>query len=92
MVASLISSIVDNVFGMLGKVPAARRDEKRKAILRDTLGDERYTWRSIGTLSRLIGETDEDRTRDLLISIGARASTGSSDEEMWGLISRVGTG
>ena len=91
MFSSLISSIVDNVFGLLGKVPAARRDEKRKTILRDTLGDERYTWRSIGTLSRLIG-ADEDRTRDLLISIGARASTGGSEEEMWGLISRVGTG
>jgi len=90
MVASLISSIVDNVFGLLGKAPQARRDEKRKQILRDTLEDEKYEWRSIGLLARLIGE-DEDRTRELLISIGARASTGSGNE-VWGLISRVGTG
>ena len=66
-----------------------RRDQKRKRLLRAMLEDEAYKWRSIGTLARSIG-VSEDKTRELLISIGARASA-APGEEMWGLAERVGT-
>lgn len=90
MVVSLIGSILDKVVDGIREVPALRRDQKRKAILRNALEEERIQWRSIGTLARLIGASEE-RTRELLISIGARASAGGGNE-VWGLISRVGSG
>jgi hypothetical protein len=70
-------------------VPALRRDRQRRSILRDMLEDPSYEWRSVSTLARSIGASD-DQARELLISIGARASAGSGDE-LWGLTSRVGT-
>ena len=53
------------------------------------LEDPRFEWRSIDTLARAVG-TPEAKARDLLISIGARASTEGSSE-VWGLTSRVGS-
>ena len=86
----VVSTVIDRLFEAAQGIPGVRRDQKRKQILRDTLQDPRYEWRSIGTLARSIGASEE-KTRELLVSIGARASTGSGPE-VWGLISRVGTG
>lgn len=86
-----MSAILDLVTGLLDAakgLPGLRRDQKRKSILRDMLEDPLYEWRSIAKLARSIGAS-EDKTRDLLISIDARASTGSGPE-LWGLASRVG--
>jgi hypothetical protein len=84
-IADLLGKLIDAAKG----VPGLRRDQKRMRILRDMLGDPAYEWRSIATLARSIGASEES-TRDLLISIGARASAGSGGE-LWGLTSRVGT-
>jgi hypothetical protein len=87
----VIGAIADLLRALLGigeRLPGARRDQRRKRLLRDMLEDERYEWRSIGTLARSVG-TSEDKTRELLISIDARAST-ARGEEMWGLAERVG--
>jgi hypothetical protein len=71
-------------------VPGAVRDWKRKKILREMLKEPTYEWRNLTTLARSIGASEE-KTRDLLISIGARASTSPGESEHWGLISRVGS-
>jgi hypothetical protein len=87
----VISGILHLVTGLLDAakgLPGLRRDRKRKSILRGMLEDPLYEWRSITTLARSIGAS-EDKTRDLLISIDARAST-ARGSELWGLSSRVG--
>jgi hypothetical protein len=87
----LVSAIVELLGKLLaaGKaLPGLRRDQKRKATLRDLLEERKHKWRSIATLARSVGASEE-RTRELLVSIGARASVGS-EPEVWGLISRVG--
>lgn len=89
-VISALASFIDGVFEMLRELPRVRRDHKRKRILREMLEDPRYQWRGIGTLARSIGSSEDD-ARELLVSIGARASTGAGDE-LWGLRSRVGAG
>ena len=86
----IVSTVIDRLFEAGKGVPGLRRDQKRKRILRDMLEDTRYEWRSITTLARSVG-TSEEKTRELLVSIGARASAGRG-EEVWGLITRVGTG
>ena len=82
------------ILELLGKLldsskalPGLRRDQKRKDTLRELLEAKDLRWRSIATLSRAIGASEE-KTRELLVSIGARASVGSGDE-VWGLKSRV---
>lgn len=52
------------------------------------LSDASFEWRSLETLARAVG-ADESKTRDLLVSIRARASAGGG-REVWGLIERVG--
>ena len=88
----MIGALTELLRALLGigeRLPGVSRDRKRKRLLRDMLEDEAYKWRSIGTLARSIG-VSEDKTRELLISIGARASA-APGEEMWGLAERVGT-
>ena len=87
MIGALVE-LLGKLLGAAAQLPGLRRDQKRKALLREMLEAEAYDWRSIGTLARSIGASEE-KTRELLISIGARASTGPGDE-MWGMTSRVG--
>lgn len=86
----VLSSVIDKLFEAGKEVPGLRRDQKRKRILGDMLDDPRYQWRSIATLARAIG-TSEEKTRELLVSLDARASTGNGGE-VWGLRTRVGSG
>jgi hypothetical protein len=88
-VIGAITELLRALLGIGERLPGLRRDRRRKRLLRAMLEDETYAWRSIGTLARSIGAS-EDKTRELLISIGARASAGQGDE-MWGLAERVGT-
>jgi hypothetical protein len=87
---SVLSTVIDKLFEAGKGVPGLRRDQKRKRMLREMLEDDRYQWRSLATLARTIGASEE-KTKELLISIGARASTGRG-EELWGLRTRVGSG
>lgn len=86
---SALASIIDNLVRLITD-RGWRRDRRQKQILRELLSDPRFEWRSIDTLARAIGAPD-DRTRELLVMIGARASTGSG-REVWALRSRVGGG
>jgi hypothetical protein len=65
---------------------AEELDNARKAILDEMLrgGD---LWRAIDVCSKVIG-ADSDTTRRLLVELRARGSAG--DNEVWGLIERVG--
>ena len=86
---SAIAELLSKLLGAAGGLPGVRRDRKRKAILRTMLQDSRFEWRSISTLARSIGASEE-KTRELLISIGGRASA-QGKTELWGLTSRVGS-
>ena len=79
--------LVEKLLEAARSLPAVRRDMKRKGTLRKLLQDPKLQWRSITTLARSVGAS-EDATRELLVSIGARASVGQG-EEMWGLRARV---
>jgi hypothetical protein len=60
-------------------------DETAKALLTYMLKVKELRWRTIHTMANVIGRTDE-RTRELLLAIGARGSEANPD--LWGLISR----
>jgi uncharacterized membrane protein len=62
-------------------------DSKRTQVLLAMLQDSRFPqgWRSIETLSKVVGATEEETAR-LLIMLGARGSEG--DKRLWALISR----
>ena len=63
----------------------AKKDEPRKALLRKMLKHPDHKWRRLDTLMHVIG-TDEEKTKSLLLQIGARAS--EDGKPLWGLISR----
>jgi len=65
---------------------AASLSEKRKQRLRQMLGGERYTWRSLKVLAAAIG-ADERTTAELLLEIDARASLDNTGS--WALVSRA---
>lgn len=60
--------------------------DKRRQRLRQMLGGDKYTWRSLDALSAAIGANDAT-TAELLIEIDARASI--SNGKSWALISRA---
>jgi len=86
---------------MLGQVAAAfvtahlatqrqrRFDRPREKVLRHLLAHQPpgKKWRSMKTLSRAIGASEEETAR-LLVSVGARGSL--RDAPVWGLIRIVG--
>ena len=86
MLSAIVASL-DKIIDVAKALPGLRRDQKRKATLRQLLEAREFRWRSIATLSRAVGASEE-KTRELLVSIGARASVGGG-REMWGLRSRV---
>jgi len=72
------------------EVPVASDpDAEDKAKLLELLNDPQYRFRKIGTLADAIGR-DESDTEELLETIGARQE--DTNDELYGLISRVGPG
>jgi hypothetical protein len=63
-------------------------DAARREILRSMLADPDQPWRTFVRLQRAVRVSDE-RTRELLLAVGARGSR-SSGTELWGLRERVG--
>jgi hypothetical protein len=59
----------------------------RKELLRKMLSDPRFEIRTIQTLSRVSGTSDEE-CRRLLIELGARGVLIAGDREGWALIER----
>jgi hypothetical protein len=64
---------------------AERAQKTRKHLLLQMLSSEEHSWRSLTTLSSVIGSS-EDATKDLLLQIGARAS--EDGKPLWALIER----
>ena len=60
-------------------------NETAKELLKGMLGVKELRWRTIHTMANVIG-LSEERTRELLLEIGARGSEKNS--ELWGLVSR----
>lgn len=70
---------------LLKEKAAARKDKARKDLLLKMLSDNAHEWRDLQTLQHVIG-ADEDTTKSLLISVGARAS--EDGKPLWALISK----
>ncbi len=85
VVGSAISVVGTLLLHYLQEKSKAKSDEPRKKLLGDMLCDHRFEWRSIETLSHVIG-ADEETTKALLIQIGARAS--EDGKGMWGLLKK----
>ena len=98
--SNLISAIVGGAIAIFGQIfvvwfqdiPKRQLDEARKSLLLKmldpsnmpkTTDGSRAKWRNFATLRDVIG-ADEDTAKRLLIQIGARRSTGTSD--LWALI------
>jgi hypothetical protein len=89
----LIGVIVGSIISVGGAVllhhlqekAKTKSDEPRKNLLRQMLRDPRFDWRSLETLSHVIG-ADEETTKALLIQIGARAS--EDGKGVWGLLEK----
>jgi hypothetical protein len=79
IIYNFVNAIVLSLAGLFGGQSARRQ---KKKILSNRLASGRWKWRSFQSLCRAIRE-DEDTTRDLLIELGARASTKQKD--MWTL-------
>lgn len=92
-VIGFIGAIVGSTLTLGGNVllhwlkekPSRDLDSQRKKLLRRMLSDQRFKerWRSLTTLSRVIG-ADELTTTRLLIEIDARGS--EKDDGLWGLV------
>jgi hypothetical protein len=69
-----ISSIAATAFAEYLRNQRTRKlDLIRKDVLRKILSNEKYAWRTMGTLTDAIG-ADEETTARLLLEIGARRS------------------
>jgi hypothetical protein len=74
-------------FGMhwLKERSEAKKDEPGKKLLKEMLDHPEHKWRRLDTLMHVIG-ADEEKTKTLLLEIGARAS--EDGKRLWGLKSR----
>jgi hypothetical protein len=85
----IVGGAVQFGFNLLGDRMESRQqrklDERRKELLKHALENppNGKEWRSIQTLSRIIGADYETTTR-LLIEVGARGS--ESENDVWALI------
>lgn len=82
--------VIVSIFGQrslhwIKEWPAVRLAARRKALLKQLLEDETWTWRKLNTLASVIG-ADDSTTKGLLLEIGARGNERGTD--MWGLIER----
>jgi hypothetical protein len=74
-ILNIVNAIVLSLFGLFSSNLARNR---KKKILRNRLSKDGWRWRSFASLCNAIRE-DEGTTRELLIEIGARASTKRKD-------------
>ncbi len=70
------------VLSLVGIFSSKLARDRKKNILRNRLSKDGWHWRSFTSLCNAIRE-DEGTTRELLIELGARASTKGKD--MWTL-------
>lgn len=83
-IGAILTTVSHVVISWAQTAPARKRDEKRKAMLRELLRNPGPTgWRKMTTLSNVVG-LDRDETARLLIEIDARAS--ESGEDVWAFI------
>jgi len=85
IIGSILTVIGNVVLHYLKELPAKQVEKAQKKILVEMLEDGRFVdkWRSIETLSSVIGESEE-KTKSLLIQVKARGS--ENKKNVWGLI------
>jgi hypothetical protein len=79
IIYNFVNAVILSLAGLFGAEWARRR---KKKILRNRLASRRWKWRSFKSLCLSIRE-NEDITKELLIDLGAHASTKQKD--MWTL-------
>jgi len=72
---NIVNAFVLSLFGLFSSNLARNR---KKGILRNRLSKDGWQWRRFASLCNAIRE-DEGTTRELLIELGARASTKRKD-------------
>jgi hypothetical protein len=85
VVGSVVSVVGTLLLHHLQEKSKAKSDTPRKKLLSDMLRDPQFDWRSLETLSHVIG-ADEETTKALLIQVGARAS--EDGKGLWGLLEK----
>jgi hypothetical protein len=85
VVGSIVSAVGTFFLHYLQEKAKAKSDEPRKNLLREMLRDSGFEWRSLQTLSHVIG-ADEETTKALLIQVGARASEDGAG--LWGSLEK----
>jgi len=77
---SVVNSVIVSLYGIFSN---NRARDRQKQILRKRLLNPRYKWRTFKSLCLSIRQ-DENSTKELLIELGAHASTKSKD--VWTLV------
>ena len=86
VIVGSLTTIVGNIIIEWFKNKSQKKlDLARQKLLKELLLDQAYQWRSISTLSAVIG-CSEEQTKNHLIAISARGS--ELNDGKWGLISR----
>ena len=62
------------------------KEAPARALLKEMLNHQEYTWRNLHTLAHVIG-SNEETTKRLLLEIGARAS--EDGQQKWALKSKA---
>lgn len=75
IIYNFVNAVILSVVGVFSH---RRVRNRQKQILRDRLLRDGWKWRRFSSLCRAIRE-DEASTKELLIELGARASTKSND-------------
>ena len=63
-----------------------KKEKPARELLTNMLNHNEHTWRKLETLMHVIG-ADEEKTKRLLLEVGARASEDGQD--LWALLSRA---
>lgn len=81
----IVGGVISSLPKMIELFEKKSLDTRRKKYIHSMLTNNKFKWRKLSTISRVIG-ADEDETKRLLIMMGARGSEKKDHENMWGLI------
>jgi hypothetical protein len=86
VVGSVATMAANVVMHCLKERAEFKKEEPARLLLTEMLSHDQFTWRDLNTLSHVIG-ADEEKTKRLLLQIGARAS--EDGQPKWALKSRA---
>ncbi|MDJ0578136.1 MAG: hypothetical protein QNJ65_23625 [Xenococcaceae cyanobacterium MO_234.B1] len=86
VIGSIATMAGNIVMHFLKKKSESEKEKPAKELLKEMLSHKKYTWRKLETLAHVIG-ADEEKTKRLLLAIGARAS--EDGQHLWAMKSRA---